>query len=290
MQVGTTLPQVVLHGHRGTGARSQWQGLALQLDLQFQVPVYLLHLGTPKASVLGAVTSCPDAGRFYLPGLPRYLGTQLPRQSRPASLLLLIPGHHRSLNGRRRADRQTDSLNRPLLHTCPPLSQLPLPSSPPPPPESRLSLPLSSALTGEFCFLCFYLCFCNPHSCPRPRPRPRPHTYRPTLTPIQLVRRKPSFTDRTSEITLRYYRRGLVDRFFLDGPTVTFRIASQLQSVSSTAAIPNSCRALDPYPPASTSPSFLAPRRSLNCPRRRRPPSQPPSPLPVMPATAPRPQ
>jgi hypothetical protein len=124
------------------------------------------------------------------------------------------------------AGRQTDTHSfepTAAAHAWPPLS-------PNPPsiipllllPESRLSLPLSSALTGGVLFLCFYLCFCHPHPRPRPSPSPSPHTYRPTLTPIQLVRRKPSFTDRTSEITLRYHRRGLVDRFFLDGPTVDF--------------------------------------------------------------------
>lgn len=51
MQVGTTLPQVVFMGTGAPGQGANGMAWALQLDLQFQVPVYMLHLGTPKASV-----------------------------------------------------------------------------------------------------------------------------------------------------------------------------------------------------------------------------------------------
>lgn len=274
MQVGTTLPQVVFMGTGALGQGANGMAWALQLDLQFQVPVYMLHLGTPKASALGLsrLVQTPDGFTCQ-----DYLGTCV-----PLLLCLLVVTQYQATTARWTAggqsDNQTDSLNRLLLHTCPPLSQLPLPPFPPPPPESLSVVAVVVSIDrGVFVFCAFTYASANPH--PRPRPRPRPHTYRPTLTPIQLVRRKPSFTDRTSEITLRYHRRGLVDRFFLDGPTVTFRIASQLQSVSSTATIPNSCRPLDPYPPASTQvPRSWRQDPSLNCPRRRRPPSQPPLP------------
>lgn len=122
--------------------------------------------------------------------------------------------------------------------------------------------------------------------------RPRPHTYRPTLTPIQLVRRKPSFTDRTSEITLRYHRRGLVDRFFLEGPTVDFsnRIPTSICLINCH----NSnlvCRAPDPYPPASTTSLVPGAKTVVELSSSAAATlTAPPLPLPVMPATAPRPQ
>lgn len=52
------------------------EGLGLTLDLQFQVPVYLLHLGRPKAGVLGGglsrLVQTPDGFTSQ-----DYLGTQV---------------------------------------------------------------------------------------------------------------------------------------------------------------------------------------------------------------------
>lgn len=106
MQVGTTLPQVVFRG-AGTGAPGQGangRAWALQLDLQFQVPVYLLHLGTPKASVLGLSRLVQTPDGFTCQDC---LGTQ--EVAGLCALLLVIPGHNRSLNGGRagQTDRHT---------------------------------------------------------------------------------------------------------------------------------------------------------------------------------------
>lgn len=163
MQVGTTLPTGGLYGHRGAEAGSQWQGLALQLDLQFQVPA---GHGQSKCAGAGAVTSRPDAGRFYLPD---YLGT---------ALLLwcdTVPGYNRSLNGGgRQASRHPHRPNCftlvPLFHTSPFHHSLP---------ESRLSLSLSSALTGEFCFCGFTYASAAHALALALALAPRPHTHIP---------------------------------------------------------------------------------------------------------------
>lgn len=183
MQVGTTSPQVVFMdtGALGHWGRSQWQGLALQLDLQFQVPVYLLHLGIPKASVLGLsrLVQTPDSFTCQ-----DYLGTQVESASVCVCfLLLVVPGHDRSLNGGR-ADRRTDRLIEPTAATYLSTSFTTPPSITPSssPRVSSVVAVVVSIDRGVLFFCALNLCFCSPH--PRPLPRPSPS---PTHIPADLA-------------------------------------------------------------------------------------------------------
>lgn len=77
MQVGTTLPRVVFMGTGALGREPMaWLG-PYNWTCNFKYLSTCSTWARPKQVCPGAVTSCPDAGRFDLPGLPRYLGSQV---------------------------------------------------------------------------------------------------------------------------------------------------------------------------------------------------------------------